>query len=71
MAQGPNFNYFDLKQCKQGDVYRVELSSALNVLLVDSSGFSAFKAGRQYRYWGGLLTRSPHDFVIPRSGTGM
>ncbi|MEX1140696.1 MAG: DUF1883 domain-containing protein [Thermoleophilaceae bacterium] len=68
MAQGPRFNYFDLKQCKRGDVYRVELSSALNVLLVDSSGLSAFKARRQYRYWGGLITRSPHDFVIPRSG---
>jgi hypothetical protein len=68
MAKGPPFNYFDLKQCKRGEVYRVELSSALNVLLVDSSGFSAFKAGRQYRYSGGLITRSPHDFVLPRSG---
>jgi hypothetical protein len=68
MAQGPTFNYFDLNQCKQGEVYRVDLSSALNVLLVDSSGFSAFKAGRQYRYWGGLITRSPHDLVIPHSG---
>lgn len=68
MAQGAKFNYFDLKQCKQGEVYRVELSSALNVLLVDSSAFSAFKTGRQYRYSGGLITRSPHDFVIPRSG---
>lgn len=68
MARGAPFSYFDLKQCKQGEVYRVELSSALNVLLVDSSGFSAFKAGRQYRYWGGLITRSPHDFIIPRSG---
>jgi TIR domain-containing protein/uncharacterized protein DUF1883 len=68
MAQGPRFDYFDLKQCKQGEVYRVELSSALNVLLIDSSGFSAFKAGRQYRYAGGLITSSPHDFVIPRSG---
>lgn len=68
MAPGATFRYFDLKQCKQGDVYRVELSSALNVMLVDSSGFSAFKAGRQYRYSGGLITRSPHDFVIPRGG---
>lgn len=68
MPQGARFGYFDLKQCKKGDVYRVELSSALNVLLVDSSGFSAFKAGRRYKYSGGLITRSPHDFVIPRSG---
>lgn len=68
MASGARFDYFDLGTCQRGEVYRVELSSGLNVLLVDSSGFSAFKAGRQYRYWGGLITRTPHDFVIPRSG---
>ncbi len=68
MAQGPKFNYFDLHQCKRGEVYRIELSSALNVLLVDTSGFSAFKSGRQYRYSGGLITRSPHDLVIPHDG---
>jgi Domain of unknown function (DUF1883) len=68
VSQGPQFNYFDLKRCKRGEIYRVELSSALNVLLVDSSGFSAFKAGGQHRHWGGLITRSPHDSVIPHGG---
>jgi hypothetical protein len=36
--------------------------------MVDSSNLSAFKRGRDFRYYGGLIQRSPHDFVVPRSG---
>jgi hypothetical protein len=68
MANGLPYNRFDLGHCRKGEVYRVELSAGANVLLVDSSGFSAFKAGRQFRYWGGLIQQTPHDFVIPSSG---
>ena len=59
----------DLRSRKRGEIVRVTLSgSAANVLLLDSSAFSSFKAGRSYRYAGGLVKRSPHDFVIPHSG---
>jgi hypothetical protein len=68
MPQGAPFDYFELKSCERGDVWRVELDRAANVFLVDSSNFSAFKAGRSFRYYGGLIKRSPHDFVIPRAG---
>ncbi len=68
MAGGLPFNQFDLGQCKKGDVWRVELSRAANVFMVDSSSFSAFKRGRDFKYYGGLLQRSPHDFVVPRTG---
>jgi hypothetical protein len=68
MPRGPQFQQFDLRQCKKGDVWRVELTAAANVFLVDAANFSAFRANRRFRYVGGLLTRSPHDFVIPRSG---
>ena len=62
------YNYWDLGQCSRGDVWRVELDRAANVFLVDSSNFSAFKGNRSFTHFGGLIQRSPHDFVIPRSG---
>jgi len=63
------FNYWDLGSCERGDVWRVELDKAANVFLVDPSNYSAFKAGRSFTYNGGdLIQRSPHDFVVPRSG---
>lgn len=70
MANGLPYNRFDLGQCKRGDVWRVELSRAANVFMVDSSGFSAFKRGGDFTHYGGggLITRRPHDFVVPRSG---
>ena len=67
MAQVP-FLEFDLKQRKRGEVAVVTLSCAANVRLVDSSGRSAFKAGRRHRYWGGHVKKSPHRITIPRSG---
>jgi len=69
MAGGQPFNYWDLGSCERGDVWRVELDRAANVFLVDSSNYSSFKAGRRFTYnGGGLIQRSPHDFVISRSG---
>jgi hypothetical protein len=68
VASGAPFNQFDLGQCKRGDVWRVELSAGANVFLVDSSNFNAFKSGRGFRYDGGLVERTPHDFVIPNAG---
>lgn len=63
------FSDYDLGQVPRGARFQVTLSgNAANVLLLDSSNFSAFKAGRQYRYHGGLATRSPVPFTIPRSG---
>lgn len=69
MAGVQPFNYWDLGPCERGDVWRVELDKAANVFLVDSSNYSAFKAGRRFTYnGGGLIQRTPHDLVIPRSG---
>jgi hypothetical protein len=65
---GQPFNYWDLGSCQRGDVWRVELDKAANVFLVDSSNYAAFKADRRFTYYGGLIERTPHDFVIPQSG---
>lgn len=63
------FTHFDLGQCSAGEVYEITLSgNAANVQLMDSSNFSSYKRGRQYRYTGGLMKRSPASFQIPRSG---
>lgn len=43
--------------------------SAANVRLMDSSNFSSYRAGRQHRYHGGLVQRSPFRLQVPSSGT--
>lgn len=42
--------------------------SAANVMLLDSSNFSSYKSGRQFRYVGGLVKRSPVRLQVPSSG---
>lgn len=64
-----NFNYWDLKQQPRGAVVEVGLTgNAANVRLLDSSNFSAFKAGRRATGYGGHVTRSPVRIQVPRSG---
>ena len=36
---------------------------------MDSSNLQNYRSGRQHRYWGGLITRSPARLTIPRAGT--
>ncbi len=46
----------------------IEVDTAANVFLVDSSNFSAYRNGRQYRYYGGQARRSPVRLAVPRTG---
>lgn len=73
MTPGRPYRDFDLGQCRRGEVWRVELDRGANVFLVDSSNFSAFEAGRDFRHdgGGGLVTRSPDDlwFLARADGT--
>lgn len=63
------FLHWDLGHCERGEVAEVTLSgSAANVLLLDSSNFSAYRNGRRHRYQGGLAKRSPVHLAIPRTG---
>jgi Domain of unknown function (DUF1883)/TIR domain len=64
------FIQYDLGQQQRGAIVEVTLrGSGANVLLLDSSNLSTFKAGRGgYRYTGGLVTRSPYRMAIPHSG---
>jgi hypothetical protein len=63
-----DYSVYDFKQLKRGDVIEVTLSAAANVLLLDSSNYSSFRAGRQHRYYGGLARRSPTHLTVPRNG---
>lgn len=63
------YNVYNLGQLKRGDRVQVTLSgNAANVRLMDSSNYSSYKNGRQHRYYGGLVTRSPIVLGVPNSG---
>lgn len=59
----------DLGQRQAGEIVEVSLSgNAANVRLLDSSNFQSFQAGRQHRFYGGLVKKSPVRLQIPHSG---
>ncbi len=64
-----NFTRYNLGHRSGGEIVEVTLSgSAANVRLMDSSNFQNFRAGRQHRYYGGHVKRSPVKLQIPHSG---
>ena len=63
------FTHYDLGNLSRGTTIEVTLQgSAANVQLLDSSNFQNYKAGRRYKYSGGLARRSPIQLVVPRNG---
>ncbi len=63
------FIHSDLGNRSRGE--RVEFTlkgNSANVRLIDSSNFSSYKNGRNYRFHGGRATKSPVVLQIPRSG---
>ncbi len=55
-----NFTHYDLGNLEKGRIIEIVLQgNAANVQLMDSSNFSNYKNGRQYRYIGGLAKQSP------------
>src|SRR6266498_3134778 len=62
------FLHTDLGYRKRGEIVRVTLrGNAANVRLMDWTNFSSYKRGRQHRFYGGGVKRSPVDISIPRS----
>lgn len=63
-----NFIHTDLGNLESGRIVEVTLKgNAANVQLLDSSNFSNYKAGRKYRYIGGLVTKSPINLKTTHS----
>ena len=64
------FNHWSLGHRNQGDIIVVTISgNAANVRLLDSTNFQNYKSGRRHNFHGGLITRSPAEIPIPRSGS--
>ena len=64
------FTHYKLGYVAGGTVAEVTLQgSGANVRLMDSSNFNSYKAGRQHKYHGGLVRKSPVRLQVPRSGT--
>ena len=64
-----NFTKYDLGHLKRGSTVVVTLSSGANVRLMDWSNFNSYTQGRQHRYFGGLVDRSPYRIPVPNDGT--
>lgn len=65
-----SFTHYPLGHLERGSVVEVTLrGSGANVRLMDSSNLSSYKNGRNHRYHGGLITRSPARLPVPSSGT--
>ncbi|MGD8718897.1 MAG: DUF1883 domain-containing protein [Candidatus Zixiibacteriota bacterium] len=50
------------------DVIEVSLDKQANVILLDRVNYQGFRAGRRYKYYGGLATRSPFRLSPPHYG---
>ncbi|WP_369745614.1 DUF1883 domain-containing protein [Paenarthrobacter sp. AMU7] len=66
---GLPFTKYHFTRLDKGATVVVTLSRGANVRLMDSSNFNAYKAGRNHRYVGGLVNRSPFRILVPRSGS--
>jgi hypothetical protein len=53
---------------KSGDVVEVDSNTQANVLLMDDSNYSDYRAGRSHRYHGGFFTHFPARLAPPSSG---
>lgn len=60
----------DLGQLKKGATVVVALRQQANVLLMDSSNYRIYAAGRggRFRYTGGLVKKSPARFTVSSNG---
>ena len=65
-----SFTHYQLGHLERGSVVEVTLrGSAANVRLMDGSNLANYRNGRQHRYYGGLIERSPARLTVPSSGT--
>ena len=63
------FTHYNLGYCKGGEIIEITLQgSAANVRLMNTSDFNSYRSGRNHRYYGGLVKRSPYRVQVPRAG---
>ena len=64
-----DFSKYHWNRLEKGSTVIVTLSSVANVRLMDSSNFNAYKSGRDHRYIGGLVKKTPFRIQVPRTGS--
>lgn len=65
---GFKFVQYHWNRLEKGSTVVVTLSTAANVRLMDSSNFNAYKRGRNHRYTGGLVRKTPFRIAVSRTG---
>jgi Domain of unknown function (DUF1883) len=64
-----SFTHYDLGMLDGTETVVVNLEgTAANVRLMDSANFSAYRAGRQHRFFGGRAQQSPVRLQVPSTG---
>lgn len=62
-----NFLHYEF-DLSSDDTVEVTLDKQANVRLMDSLNFSLYRDGKQHRYFGGLVTKSPFNLSAPHAG---
>ena len=62
-----NYLHYEL-DVNPRDVVQVTLNKQANVRLLDSPNYQNYRAGRQYKYYGGHATTSPATLRAPYQG---
>jgi len=63
-----NYLHYDV-QAGPSDVVEVTLDRAANVMLLSTSDYNSYRAGRSFNYHGGYVTRSPYRIRPPHQGS--
>ena len=63
-----NYLHYDL-QAGPSDLIEVTLDRAANVMLLSTSDYSSYRAGRSFRYHGGHVSSSPYRIRPPHQGS--
>jgi hypothetical protein len=66
---GNKFTKYHWTRLEKGSTVVVTLNKAANVRLMDSTNFNSYKIGRNHRYTGGLVRKSPFRITVPRAGS--
>ena len=62
------YSVYDFGVLEKGQIVEVSLSSAANVCLLDAINYNNYKNGRRFRYYGGLVKKSPYRIAVPSHG---
>lgn len=64
----PGHVKYEFRNADVGDVVRVDVDATVNVMLMDEESYTAYSAGKAFRYLGGQVKKSPVMFSIPAAG---